>query len=501
MLSIINSLLILGSSSWFEDVSDAVGVNVNHHATYLITGQAFADINRDGWLDLILTSSDGQNTILLNQQGLSFVEAPFSQDIVMPGHQSGGVAVADYDNDGWLDIYLAGNGSNHLFWNDRGQGFIDVTESSGTGHDGRDESAAWGDFNNDGWLDLVVVGFPVIGHPDLSDPVNQDVLFFSNGDGTFTNMSSMLDNMLTRGPGFTVGIFDFDHDDDQDIYVVNDKHWGNTMWRNDGPGCGGWCFTDVSVQTNTRRPVYGMGIAVADYDNDLDDDLLFSSISEQVLLASQWSQGQPVYEEVSVTAGISVDAIGWATLFFDMDNDSWQDAFISTFNDDEHNSDRVYWNQHDGTFQDISAVSGASHPAASIGAAYGDYNRDGKVDLLVGDHGSGYRLLKNITPGNNNWLRLNLDGGNNVNRDAIGTKLRVTRADGTATLYHIFSGDAIGSGSESTIHIGLGSNTSAEVHIQWTDGTEQVLSGLQPNRQHLVVHPGSELISTFGFED
>ncbi len=501
MLSILNSLLVLGSSSWFEDVSDAVGVNVNHHATYLITGQAFADIDRDGWVDIILTSNDGQNTILMNQQGVEFEVAPFSQDIVMPGHQSGGLAVADYDNDGWPDIYLAGNGSNHLFRNNHGQGFSDVTELTGTGHNGRDESAAWADFNNDGWLDLIVVGFPVVGHPDLFAPVNLDALFFANGDGAFTNMSSMLDSNITRGPGFTVGIFDYDHDGDQDIYVVNDKLWGNSMWRNDGAGCGGWCFVDVADTTNTRRPVYGMGIAVADYDNDLDDDLLFSSIGEQVLLASQWSQGQSEYLEVSNLAGISVNAIGWATLFFDMDNDSWQDAFIATYNDSEDDSDRVYKNQQDGTFLDISAVSGASHPSPSIGAAYGDYNRDGKLDLLVGDHGNGFRLLKNVSSDNNHWLSLKLDGGHSVNRDAIGTKLRVTRADETSTLYHMFSGDAIGSGSEGLIHIGLGSNISADVHIEWTDGTEQMLIGLQPDQRHLIVHPDSELISTLGFEN
>ncbi len=496
------SVVLMGilSSPLFTDVSNDVGINFSHHASYLITGQAIADVNRDGWPDLILTSSDGENGILLNQQGTNFITAPFSNDIRMPGHQSGGVSVADYDNDGWPDIYLAGNGSNHLFHNNNGQGFTDVTLIAGVGHDGRDESSAWADFNNDGWLDLIVVGFPVVDHPEPLNPVNVDALFFNNGDGSFSNLSTMLDIVKTRGPGFAVSTFDFDQDGDLDIYVANDKLWGNAMWRNDGPGCGGWCFTDVAEATGTRRPVFGMGISVADFDNDLDDDLLFSSISEQVLLQSQWSQGQLIYNDISIEAGVSLNAIGWSTLFFDMNNDSWQDAFIATFNVDTHNADRVYMNLHDGSFADVSVDSGASDGRPTIGAACGDFNRDGKMDLVVGDHGSGYRLLQNITESNNNWVQFIPDGGHSVNRDALGTVLLVTRNNGLQTRHRLFSGDAIGSGSERLIHAGVGSSETIDIEVIWPDGVSQQLASLSVNQRHRLVHPGSELISQLGFE-
>ncbi len=494
------AMLTAVSSPLFMDVTSQVGIDFPHHASYLITGQAFADVNRDGWPDLILTSSDGENGILLNQQGSAFSAAPFSNDIRMPGHQSGGLAVADYDNDGWPDIYLAGKGSNHLFRNNAGQGFSDVTAQAGVGHDGIDESAAWADFNNDGWLDLMVVGFPLPGHPAPLDPINLDALFFNNGDGTFSDLSMLLDINRTRGPGFAVSVFDFDQDGDQDIYVANDKLWGNSLWRNDGAGCGGWCFSDVSEATGTRRPVFGMGISVADFDNDMDDDLLFSSISEQVLLASQWSQGQLVYQDVSVAAGVSLDAIGWSTLFFDMDSDGWQDAFIATYNVDEHNADRVYLNQRNGTFADLSIGSGASDGRATIGAACGDFNRDGKMDLLVGDHGSGYRLLQNVTVTDNQWIQFVPYGGMTVNRDAIGTVLIVTREDGLRSRHRVFSGDAIGSGSERLIHVGVGTSSTVDVQVIWPDGVQQLLPNMPAAQRYHLVHPDSEFISATGFE-
>jgi len=496
---------IVDASVQFVDVTDEMGLNLPHEASYLITGQAFADLNRDGWPDIIVTSSDGNNAIWLNQKGQSFTRATFSADIVMPGHASGGLAIADYDNDGWPDIYMTGNGGNFLFRNVNGQAMDNVTALAGVAHGGRDESAAWGDFNNDGWLDLIVVGFRLAEHPDPDAAVNLDALYFSQGPDaqgrvTFADVSTMLDSRQRAWPGFAVGVFDVDQDGDQDIYVVNDKLNGNSLWRNDGAGCNGWCFTDIASTTQTLRPAFSMGLSIGDIDNDLDDDLLYSSIGEQILLQSQLSQGELIYSDISVSAGVSVDAVGWSTLLFDVDNDGWLDAWIGTYNSAPETSDRLYLNNHDSTFMDVSQSSGVTDPRPTIGAATGDFNRDGLPDLLVGDHGEGYRLLQNTSSTANKWLQLRLQSPYSGNRDAIGAVVNVSRSSGLQSRHRVFSGDAIGSGSERIVHIGLGAHDAVAVEVQWPDGSRQQFSDLPSNQRFSLSHPDDEIQQVDDFE-
>lgn len=499
------STAIVHASVSFVDVTAPMGLIMPHEASYLITGQAFSDINRDGWPDIIVTSSDGNNAIWLNQQGQSFTKADFSDHISIPGHVSGGLAIADYDNDGWPDIYMTGNGGNLLFRNLHGQGMENVTELAGVAHGGRDESAAWGDFNNDGWLDLIVVGFQLPNHPEPLAPINIDALYFSQGKDAqgnvrFADVSALLGVQQRAGPGFAVGVFDVDQDGDQDIYVVNDKRYGNTLWRNDGPGCDGWCFADISVATNTHRPAFSMGLSIGDIDNDLDDDLLYSSINEQILLQSQLSQGLLSYNDISLQAGVSVTAVGWSTLLFDVDNDGWLDAWIGTYNTGPENSDRLYLNQQDGTFQDISEASNATDPRPTIGAATGDFNRDGLLDLLVGDHGDGYRLLQNVSQNENRWLQLLLQSPYSGNRDAIGAVVTVSRSSGLQSRHRLFSGDAIGAGTERLVHVGLGQDDVTELHVLWPDGSQQNIYDIPNNHRIMLIHPDDELLQRSGFE-
>jgi len=514
MISAINRLMIamiagaggiVHASVQFVDVTDQLGLSLPHVASYLITGQAFADINRDGWPDIVVTSSDGNNAIWLNQHGQSFTRASFSADIAVPGHACGGLAIADYDNDGWPDIYMTGNGGNFLFRNVNGQAMVNVTALVGVAHGGRDESAAWGDFNLDGWLDLIVVGFSLADHPDPDAAVNLDALYFSlgpdaQGQVTFADVSTLLGSQQRAGPGFAVGVFDLDQDGDQDIYVVNDKLYGNTMWRNDGAGCGGWCFSDVAAATQTLRPAFSMGLAIGDIDNDLDDDLLYSSINEQVLLRSQLSQGELSYSDISAAAGVSVDAVGWSTLLFDVDNDGWLDAWIGTYNSQPQSSDRLYLNQRNGTFLDISQTSGVTDPRPTIGAASGDFNRDGQLDLLIGDHGNGYRLLENTSNAANRWLQLRLLAPYSDNRDAIGAVVTVTRGSGVQSRHRLFSGDAIGSGSERLVHVGLGAEDAVELEVLWPDGSLWHIDNPPGNQRLTLIHPDDELQQSDGFE-
>ena len=167
-----------------------------------------------------------------------------------------------------------------------------------------------------------------------------------------------------------------------------------------------WCFTDVSVSAGADTPVYGMGVAVGDYDADGDLDLYFSSIGPQVLLQNQTSQGSPTFIDVAEAAGVQSDTIGWGPIFFDYDNDGWLDLYLATFTTLPDPGNRLFHNKGDGTFTDVSAGSGANDESASMGLAYADYDNDGWVDFIIGNYGDDYVLYRNVAQGEQagDWL-------------------------------------------------------------------------------------------------
>ena len=255
---------------------------------YLSTGQAWGDVDGDGCPDLYVTSGQGANALWRNRCDGTFeqVEAAL---LAFADRESGGVSFADYDNDGDLDLYVLQRGPNSLLRN-RGDGtFEDVTAAAGVGEPGQGETAAWGDFDEDGDLDLYVVNWYY--YYEENSPLNRDTLYRNEGDGRFTDVSAWFDRPTLERPGFAGSWVDYDNDGDLDLYVVNDKTQGNPLWRNEGPGCSGWCFTEVSVATGADRPAWAMGLATGDYDRDGDLDFYYSSITEAVLLENQISQG------------------------------------------------------------------------------------------------------------------------------------------------------------------------------------------------------------------
>jgi len=242
----------------FEDVTEQAGITAQHTAvwsgmgftegaseggeSYLGAGQAWGDYDNDGWLDLYVTGGLTENVLYHNEQDGTFSVSPYAAAVAMPGAVSGGVGWGDYDNDGWLDLYVLVKGANVLFHNENGAGFRDVTATAGVGDERNSQSGAWGDYDNDGYLDLYVVNWSCV--PDC-DPVDfathQDVLYHNNGNGTFTDVSNLLVYEKLLGAGFAASFVDYDNDRDLDIYVINDEFQnpiGNVLFRNDGPVVG-----------------------------------------------------------------------------------------------------------------------------------------------------------------------------------------------------------------------------------------------------------------------
>ncbi|MCS6863400.1 MAG: VCBS repeat-containing protein, partial [Abditibacteriales bacterium] len=225
------------------------------------------------------------------------------------------------------------------------------------------KSASWGDFDNDGFLDLYLANwscYPKCGRPMEGDP---DRLYRNNGDGTFTDVSHYLGGSL-NGAGFIAGFNDYDNDGDLDIYLVNDE-WvngiGNKLWRNDGPGCLGWCFTQVAEQSGAASKLFGMGLAVGDYDNDGDLDYYYSNAGPMELLQNQ---GDGTFREMAEAAGVqAANGIGWGAVFFDYDNDGWRDLYLAIADTTDHKgiaANRLFRNNRDGTFTTVACDNEAS---------------------------------------------------------------------------------------------------------------------------------------------
>jgi hypothetical protein len=474
------------------EVSDAIVAThtARLDVNYMAVGQAWGDYNNDGHLDLYLTNGVGANTLYTNQGHGSFAVSPFNDDVSLASQNSGGAVFGDFDNDGWDDIYVSNFGANTLFRNLAGQGFEDVTAAAEVGDLGRGESASWGDFNGDGFLDLFVTNWICVGCPG-GHRTSNDKLYMNDGDGTFTDVTSIL-SYRTGGAGFIGTFVDYDNDQDLDIYVVNDKLYGNLRWRNDGPSeTAAWTFTDVSVETETNTEVWGMGLAVGDYDNDQDLDYYFSNIGPTFLLQNPTSQGETKFNEVTDETGTSYDATHWGSVFFDYNNDGHLDIFLAVSPGSPNAGNRLYENNGDGTFNDISNGSVASDTGTTFGVAYADYDSDGWLDLAIANYNNEYKLLRNTCgdDSDNHWLSVSLDGTGNVNRDGIGGRVYLELDDGRTLMQEVKSGSSLGAGNQMALHFGLGEAAIQQARIVWPDGRESLYDNPPVDQQWSVAYP------------
>lgn len=516
---IVVAVFLLGevrgsSPPLFADVSEAAGVHASHRANwdpegrgegYLGVGQAWGDYDNDGLLDLYVTGNRDLNVLYRNNGDGTFAVSSFATQVSLPGAVSGGAVWADYDNDGWRDLYVLNFGANVLFKNDAGRGFKNVTEEAGVGNTGKGESATWGDYDNDGYLDLYVVNWSCLPECDPENVnLSRDRLYRNNADGTFTDVTDLLAEAKTLGAGFAASFGDYDNDGDLDLYVVNDKMAnpiGNVMWRNDGPGCGGWCFVDASEETGTDAVLHSMGLASGDYDNDSDLDLYVSNMMSPMMLMENTGLG--TFNDVTQGAGVGVNppgnAVGWGTAFFDYDNDGLLDLYLAASGmragppgfyggsapdmEDFHHPypNALFRNNGDGSFSDVSGAL-AANDKPTMGLAYADYDNDGDVDFVQGNWNEGYRLYRNERATKGRWLNVHLIGGGSVNRDAVGARVYVTDRGGRTQMREVSLGSSLGAGHDPRLHFGLGQAEIDRVTVVWPGGLKQTFRDVPTNQ-------------------
>lgn len=499
----------------FTDVTQTAGIDAPHRAVwdpdhsqqgYLAVGQAWGDFNNNGWLDLYVTGNLAANVLYENQGDGTFVVSEYSRQVSLANGKSGGAVWVDFNNDGLLDLYVLNDGPNVLFMN-TGSGFVDVTDTAGVGDAGKGKSAAWGDYNGDGFIDLYVVNWSCIPECDPEDEeLSRDRLYRNNGDDTFTDVTELLPGDKTLGAGFAASFVDIDNDGYLDIYVVNDKvrtPVGNVLWRNDGPGCGGWCWTDISQESGALATIHGMGLAVGDYTNDQYQDFYVSNMMSPMLLLE--NHGQRRFTDSTQAAGVGINppgnAAGWGTGFFDYDNDGWLDLYLAATGmpalggsfyggvapdmEDFRRPypDSLFRNNGDGTFSDVSTQSWAENSYPSMGFAYADYTNNGWIDFIQGNWNEGYRLFRNNGADNgHNWLTLRLVGGGSVNRDAAGARAYLTTTDGLTQMREVIIGSSFGSGNDPRLHFGLGTAEVSGLEIVWPNGLRQSFSQVPVNQ-------------------
>lgn len=414
-----------------------------------------------------------------------------------------GVAVADYDNDGFEDLYVTSYGGNKLYHNNGNGTFTDVTERAGVAGSGWSSSAAWIDLDNDGFLDLVVLryldwdfddiwcgehkeGYRAYCHPDLFKPI-APLVFHNNKDGTFSEVAQKI-GLGKPGKGLGLALADYDHDGNVDFFVANDS-MVEFLYHNKGNGT----FEDVGLTSQVSvdldgRTYAGMGVDFADYDNDGWPDIVVTDLANQRYALYQ-NNHDGSFNYVSQTTGIAQMTLthsGWGVRFFDYDNDGWKDLIIAQGHDldtIELNYPNLRYREpmllaHNSGhgFVDVSAGSGNvfHEPWVSRGLAIGDIDNDGRLDAVVTTNDGPVHVLHNQTPTQNHWILLKLIG-HRSNRDAIGAEITLVTKSGSQSATVSTAGSYL-SASDKRVHFGLGQEKTAQkIEIRWPSGIRQTL--------------------------
>lgn len=432
-----------------------------------------------------------------------------------------GCACADYDNDGDTDLYITNFGNDILYRNNGDGTFTNITDIAGINNPLWGSSAAFFDADNDGWLDLYVTnyvefsvdknpwcgerrsGYRAYCDPDIFEGV-PDVFYHNNGDGTFTDISDKAGISGERGKGLGVIPGDFDNDGDMDLYIANDKVM-NLLFVNDGTGhfTEDALFSGVGFNENGQAEA-GMGVDFGDYNRDGWLDLFVTNFSgESNTLYLNEKNG--FFTDVTFVSGLghpSLHLLGFGTKFVDLDLDGWLDIFvvnghvidnISLFNRDYTHAQKkqVFMNQRNGLFKETTEDVGGAllSPSVARGAAFGDVDNDGDVDIIIANNNGQANLLVNVGPPLNNWVTFLLEG-NSCNRDAIGSKLTITSSSGTQVSWVNPAASYLASNDKRVV-FGLGKDaTIRELVVQWPGSEKQSFENLKPNRFYRIVQGG-----------
>ena len=523
----------------FEDTIDTSGIRFQlknslspqrYSIETMLGGIAIFDYNNDGFPDIFFTNgaaipslekSDPSfyNRLYRNNGDGTFTDVTEQAGVKGIGY-SMGVAAGDYDNDGWVDLYIAGVNHNQLMHNNGDGTFTDVTEKAGVIGNipgiGKPwaVAAGWFDYNNDGLLDLLVINYldykiataklcSLDGVRTYCAPGNfggtRNILYRNNGDGTFTDVSASSHIDRYVGKGMSLAFGDYNNDGFTDVFVSNDT-FPNFLLRNNGDGT----FTDVALETGVAYTadgslVAGMGADFRDLNNDGRDDIFHAAMFGNTFPIYKNTGGQ--FEDVTEVSGVTAFSrrmTAWSVGAFDFDNDGWKDLFTSggAILDNElevlHRPTRIpngiLRNNGGFKFTDVSSTAGPgiTEPRQHRGAAFGDLNNDGRIDIVVSTLNEKPQLLINRTENANHWIILKLVGTRD-NRDGLGTRIKITTSEG---VQYNQATTAVGynSSSDKRVHFGLGKATTIDrIELSWPTGVKQVLTNIKADQVLAIV--------------
>ena len=519
----------------FVDVTRQAGINFVHDSgaspdKYMVetfgSGVGWIDYDNDGFQDLYFVNGapGTSNALYHNNKDGTFVDVTRQAGVAGEGAGKAayktGVAVGDYDGNGFLDLYVTAFGPNILYKNNGDGTFTDVTAAAGVAGNPAEWSTSTGflDYDRDGHLDLYVVNYldyrlndnPYCGlrepgrrmycHPTMFDGM-ADRLFHNNGDGTFTDVSAKAGIANPSGKGLGVVFCDFDRDGNTDIYVANDSV-RNFLYRNNGDGT----FRDVAYGAGVGfdangKPQAGMGTDCADYNGDGLPDLFVTNFSEELNTLYE-NRGNGVFEDVSEKAGLGSGFVplGFGTKLFDADNDGDLDLYVTN----GHVIDNIamyqpaltyaqkdlYYENSGGRFRDTSDRMGPALKAARVGRglAVADFDNDGNLDVVIANLGRAPVLLRNQGSQHNNWLAIRAKG---TSSNGFGLGARVTlETPAGAQLQEISNVASYLSSNDIRLHFGLGKMASVpRIDVLWPSGTKQTLAGVPANQILTIEEP------------
>jgi hypothetical protein len=515
----------------FRDIALTSGINftLNNSATprkhqieTMVSGVALFDYNNDGLLDVFfvngaaipgLAKSDPKfyNRLYRNNGNGSFTDVTDIAGVSGIGY-SMGVAAADYDNDGFEDLYVTGVNRNQLLHNNGNGTFTDVTAQAGVNGISATYgktwamSAGWFDYNNDGRMDLLVVNYvqwnpknepacavnkiPAYCSPDQFQNL-PNFLYRNNGDGTFTDVSDESGISAHPGKGMGVAFADYDGDGYPDIFIANDT-LRNFLFHNNRDGT----FSELGVRAGIAynqdgKSIAGMGADFRDIDNDGRPDIFVTGMIRDTF-PLYLNRGK-FFEDLTGESGIaraSQKWTGWGNGIFDFDNDGRKDLFVAcgSILDNAEEIDQLpaklpnllLLQKEGGKFSDAGREVG--HAAMHRGAAFGDLNNDGRIDIVTTSLNGRPEILMNEASPVNHWLILKLEGGRS-NRDAIGARIRLQPETGPVQYNHVTTSVGLATSSDRRVHFGLGKVRSAStIEIDWPSGTHQVLHAISADQ-------------------
>jgi enediyne biosynthesis protein E4 len=491
----------------------------------MVAGVALLDYDGDGYLDIFLVNGAAipslqkespaySNRLYHNNHDGTFTDVTERAGLAGAGYGMG-VAVGDYDNDGRPDIFVANVTGNQLFHNNGDGTFTDVTAKAGlagakmNGKKMWSVGAGWFDYNNDGLLDLFVVnycawevnkdpycsiknGVRAYCHPNHYESLHSS-LYRNNGDGTFTDVSQEMGIASHLGKGMSVSFADYDGDGYLDAFVANDTTPA-FLFHN----LHGHKFEEVGVASGIAyapdgSTLSGMGSDFRDVNNDGRPDIWYTAVEHQSfpLLINK---GDGNFDDLTLASGLrpTTEMSGWGNGIFDFDNDGWKDLFVARSNVLDNVSvltpnrrypepNSIFHNLGNGRFEEVSPTAGADFQSEAVhrGAAFGDLDNDGRIDVVVSVLGGPVKLLHNISETGNHWILLKLVGTKS-NRMGIGAQVHITTEDGHSQWNEVTTAVGYASSSDSRVHFGLGKNEHIRsIEIRWPSGMIQTLHDLQ----------------------